>query len=74
MSYVKGMQNFEKTKVNDDKNRKWKHKMIEMAFDSFIKRLRPDNGSYSIAAEEKSNLSFFVKINSFHHTLCKKKG
>ena len=38
-----------------------------------IKSLEPDIESYSIAAEEKSDLSLLAEANSFPHTVCKKK-
>ena len=38
-----------------------------------IKSLEPDIESYGIAAEEKSDLSFLAKANSFPHTFHKKK-
>ena len=40
---------------------------------SCIKHLEPDIEGYSIAAEEKSDLSFLAQANSFHHTFRKKK-
>ena len=43
------------------------------AVESCIKNLVPDIESYSIAAEEKSDLSHLAKANSFCHTVGKKK-
>ena len=43
------------------------------AVESCIKLLQLNIESYSIDAEEKSNLSFLGKANSFCHTLRKKK-
>ena len=82
MSYVQRMEDFETAKVNDEKNQKQKRKMIEITeatekkkiFESCIKSLTSDIGSYTIAAENKSDLSFLAKANSFVQTLCKKKG
>ena len=77
--YVKAMEDFKKAKFNDEKNRKRKRKMIaeviekKRAVESCIKSLEPDIEGYSIAAEEKSDLSFLTKANSFRHTLRKKK-
>ena len=38
-----------------------------------LKSLESDIESYSIAAEEKSDLSLLAEANSFSHTVCKKK-
>ena len=38
-----------------------------------LKSLEPDIESYSIAAEEKSDLSLLAEANSFPHTVFKKK-
>ena len=70
-----------RAKVNNEKSRKRKLKMNETAevtekkraVESCIKSLEPDIESYSIAAEEKSDLSLLVKANSFRHTVHKKK-
>ena len=78
--YVKAVEDFKKAKVNDEKNLNQKHKMIEIvedteqkrAVESSIKSLEPNIKSYSIAAEEKSDLSFLAKANSFLHILRKK--
>ena len=79
--YVKVMEDFKKVKVNDEKNRKRKLRMNEIvevtekkrAVESCIKSLEPDIQSYSIAAEEKIDLSLLAKANSFHYTVRKKK-
>ena len=65
----------------NEMNRKRKHKMIEIAevtgkkrtAESCITILEPDIESYCIAAEEKINLSFLARANSFCRTLHKKK-
>ena len=75
------MEDFKKAKVNDEKNPKWKHKLIEIAkvtekkstVESCIKPLESDIENYGIGPEEKSDLSFLAKANSFCHTLRKKK-
>ena len=41
--------------------------------ESCIKPLEPDIENYGIGPEEKSDLSFLAKANSFCHTLRKKK-
>ena len=79
--YVKAVEDFKKAKVNDEKSLNQKHKMIEIvedtkqkrAVESSIKSLGLNIKSYSIAAEEKSDLSFLAKANSFLHILRKKK-
>ena len=79
--HVKAIKDFKKAEVNYEKNGKRKLKMIEIAkvnekkraVESFINSLEPDIESYSIAAEQKSDMSFLAKANSFHHTLRKKK-
>ena len=63
------MEDFKKTKVNNEKNRKRKRKMIEIAevtekkrtAESCITILEPDIESYRIAAEEKIDLPFLAK-------------
>ena len=79
--YVKAMEDFKKTKANNEKNRKRKRKMIEIAevtgkkrtAESSITILEPDIESYRIAAEEKIDLSFLARASSFRRTLHKKK-
>ena len=75
--YVKAMVDFKKAKVNNEKNRKRKLKMNEIAeatekkgvVESCIKSLEPDIEIYSIAAEEKSDLSLLAKANSSPYCL-----
>ena len=79
--FVKAIRDFKKAKVIDEKNWKQNLKMNEIAevtekkqaVESCIKSLEPDIDSYSIAAEDKSDLSLLAKGNSFCHTLRKNK-
>ena len=79
--YVKAMEDFKKAKINNGKNQKRKLKMNEFAevtekkraVESCMKSFEPDIESYSIAAEEKSDLSLLTKANSFCYTVCERK-
>ena len=72
--YVKALKDFQKAKINEEKNRKRKFIMNEISevtekektVKSCIKSLERDIESYSIAA-------LLAKANSFCHTLRKKK-
>ena len=75
------MDDFKKANINNENNRNQKIKMSEIAevsekkraVESCIKGFVSDSESYSIIAEEKSDLSHFAKANSFRYTLCEKK-
>ena len=79
--YVKAMEDFKKVKVNDEKNRKQKLKINEIAeltkkkraVEFCMKSLEPGIESYGTAAEEKSDLSLLAKANSLRYTVRKKK-
>ena len=80
--YIAALEENKKLVISDEKTRKRKMKSDEIAqvnekkitLESCIKGLEADIETYSIAAEEKNDLSLLTKANSFRKTVREKKN
>ena len=80
--YIAALEENKMSVISDEKTRKRKMKSDEIAqveekiiaLESCIKSLEADIETYSIAAEEKSDLSLLTKTNSFRKTVREKRN